>query len=323
MSNLPCMISNKATSGTLLNWAILITLGMIWGASFLGVELALTGFGPMTLVAGRVSMAAVILISIAIVYGDGLPCFKSAVGKRIWLHCFGMGLFTNAIPFSLLSWGQQIVTSGFAGISMAVVPLFVLPLSHYLVPGEIMNRIKVIGFLFGFAGVILLIGGDKILMGEPSSPKMFAAQLGCVTASCCYAVGSIVTRLCPPISALSFAATGLMISGLILIPAALIVEGVPTISFDIAFAGLAYLIVFPTAIATILLTVLVRRAGPPFLSLVNYQVPVWAVIIGVVVLDETLPSHFLIALAVILAGLFISQLGKQKVAEAKALIKKS
>ena len=312
MSSLARMIANHATSGTLLNWAILITLGVIWGASFLGVELALTGFGPMTLVAGRVSMAAVILLSIAVIFGDGLPCFKSTDGKRIWLHCFGMGVFTNAIPFSLLSWGQQIVTSGFAGISMAVVPLFVLPLSHYLVPGETMSRIKVIGFLFGFVGVVLLIGGDKILAGRPSSPEMFAAQIACVTASCCYAIGSIITRLCPPISALSFAATGLMISSLMLIPTALIIDGVPTVLFDVALVGLVYLIVFPTAVATILLTVLVRRAGPPFLSLVNYQVPVWAVIIGVTILDETLPSHFLIALVIILTGLFISQLGNRK-----------
>ncbi|MGA0182509.1 MAG: EamA family transporter, partial [Candidatus Puniceispirillaceae bacterium] len=77
-------------------------------------------------------------------------------------------------------------------------------------------------------------------------------------------------------------------------------------------AGLAYLAIFPTAIATILLTVLVRRAGPPFLSLVNYQVPVWAVVIGAIVLDEALPGHFLMALVVILSGLFIAQLGRRR-----------
>ena len=73
-------------------------------------------------------------------------------------------------------------------------------------------------------------------------------------------------------------------------------------------AGLAYLAIFPTAIATILLTVLIRRAGPPFLSLVNYQVPIWAVIFGAVILDESLPGHFLLALGVILGGLFLSQI---------------
>jgi len=307
------MTLNTPSSGMVLNWLILITLGVIWGASFLGVELALTGFGPITLAAGRVSAAALILLVIALVYGDGLPRFQTATDRRIWLHCLGMALFTNAIPFCLLSWGQQVVTSGFAGICMAVVPLFVLPLSHFLVPGELMSRIKIIGFLFGFAGVVLLIGGDKILASAAPSALIFAAQLACITASSCYAIGSIITRLCPPVSALSFAAAGLTLGGIILIPVALLVEGLPNASFGTAFAGLAYLAVFPTAIATILLTILVRRAGPPFLSLVNYQVPVWAVVIGALVLDEALPGHFLMALAVILTGLFIAQLGRRRV----------
>ena len=301
-------------SGQVLNWLILLTLGAIWGSSFFGVEIALTGFGPITLAAGRVGLAAIILVTITIIFGDGLPRFQSGSDRRIWLHCLGMALFTNAIPFCLLSWGQQIVTSSFAGISMAVVPLFVLPLSHFLVPGEVMSRIKTIGFLFGFGGVVLLIGGDKIQASSPSSPLALIAQMACVTASCCYAIGSIITRLCPPISALSFASTGLMIGGIILIPAALIFEGVPrNINFGVALAGLTFLAVFPTAVATILLTILVRRAGPPFLSLVNYQVPVWAVIIGAVILNETLPGHFLMALVVILSGLFISQLGWRRV----------
>ena len=85
-------------------------------------------------------------------------------------------------------------------------------------------------------------------------------------------------------------------------------EGIPKATNSLAITGIIYLALFPTAIATILLTTLVRRAGPPFLSLVNYQVPVWAVVIGVTVLGETLPGHFLIALGIILGGLFISQL---------------
>lgn len=301
-------------SGQVLNWLILLTLGAIWGSSFFGVEIALKGFGPITLAAGRVGLAAIILVTVTKVFGDGLPKFKSGSDRRIWLHCLGMALFTNAIPFCLLSWGQQIVTSSFAGISMAVVPLFVLPLSHILVPGEVMSRIKTIGFLFGFGGVVLLIGGDKIQASGPSSPLILTAQMACITASFCYAIGSIITRLCPPISALSFSSTGLMIGGAILVPAALIFEGVPgNINFGVALAGLTFLAVFPTAVATILLTILVRRAGPPFLSLVNYQVPVWAVIIGVTVLNEALPGHFLIALTIILTGLFISQLGGRRV----------
>jgi drug/metabolite transporter (DMT)-like permease len=290
-----------------MDWIMLAALGFIWGGSFLGVEIGLTGFGPITVAAGRVAVAALILLAYAYLFGSGLPRIKTKTDKRIWLHCFGMALFTNALPFSLLSWGQQTVTSGFAGISMAVVPLFVLPLSHFLVPGEILSRAKIIGFLFGFAGVVLLVGGDKIFAGQPQTPMLLMAQLACVAASCCYAIGSIITRLCPPVSTVSYAACGLMLGGFMLVPMAIWVEGMPQTPGIMAIFGVGYLAVFPTAVATILLTIVVRRAGPPFLSLVNYQVPVWAVIIGATVLGEALPGHFLMALGIILGGLFISQ----------------
>ena len=139
-----------------LNWIMLATLGFIWGGSFLSVEISLAGFGPITVAASRVTIAAITLLLYAYIFGDGLPQISSKKDKRVWLHCLGMALFTNALPFSLLSWGQQTVTSGFAGVSMALVPLFVLPLSHKLVPGEKLSRAKVTGFLFGFWGVVLL-----------------------------------------------------------------------------------------------------------------------------------------------------------------------
>jgi drug/metabolite transporter (DMT)-like permease len=94
---------------------------------------------------------------------------------------------------------------------------------------------------------------------------------------------------------------------MMLIPVAIWAEGIPQPANSLAIAGVGYLALFPTAVATILLTILVRRAGPPFLSLVNYQVPVWAVVIGATVLGEALPGHFLVALGIILGGLSISQ----------------
>ena len=86
--------------------------------------------------AGRISLAALLLVGLSAAVWRRPADLRSPTGRRVWLHCIGMGLFTNAIPFSLLSWGQQVVSSSFAGITMAVVPLFVLPLSHLFVPGE-------------------------------------------------------------------------------------------------------------------------------------------------------------------------------------------
>jgi len=290
------------------SWALLALLGLIWGGSFLGIEWALLGFAPITIAMIRVALAASALLAFGAMTGHHLPGFKTPTERRIWLHCAGMGLFTNALPFSFLSWGQQHVTSSFAGISMAVVPLLVLPLSHFLVPGEAMTRAKTIGFLIGFVGVVLLVGGDQILGDTNTTTTILLAQFACVGASCCYAIGSIITRLCPPISTMSFAATGLLIGSLILIPIAIMVEGMPQMpESSEAIIGVIYLALFPTAAATILLTLLIKRAGPPFLSLVNYQVPVWAVVIGAVVLSEALPGHFLSALLVILSGLAMSQ----------------
>ena len=292
---------------TVGSWALLGLLGLIWGSSFLGVEMSLIDFKPITNAAIRVSLAAILLLAVALGTGQRLPGFTKPTEKRIWLHCFGMGLFTNALPFSLLAWGQQQVTSSFAGVCMAVVPLLVLPLSHFLVPGEQMTRAKVAGFAIGFAGVFLLVGGDNLFGDAGTEPPVYLAQIACVGASCCYAIGSIVTRLCPPIPTQSFAVTGLLLGGMMLIPAALMFEGLPQTASLPAIIGVIYLALFPTAAATILLTVLIRRAGPPFLSLVNYQVPIWALIIGATVLLEPLPGHFLLALTIILGGLALSQ----------------
>ena len=292
-----------------LDWGLLAFLGVIWGGAFLGVELALDSLDPIWVSTGRISLAAILLVLVAMLTGAGLPTIRSATGRRVWMHCIGMGMFTNAIPFSLLAWGQQHVTTSFAGITMAVVPLLVLPLSHFLVPGEQLTLKRTIGFTIGFAGVVLLVGGEQLFSGSTAgnSATMLTAQMACVTASCCYAIGSIITRLCPLVNTTSFAAAGLLSSTVIILPVALLTSGVPTQISSTSLSGVIFLALFPTGLATILLTILIRRAGPPFLSLVNYQVPVWAVLIGAVILSETIPGHFITSLLVILGGLAVAQ----------------
>ena len=192
-----------------MNWIMLAMLGFIWGGIFLSVEISLVGFGPITVAASRVTIAAITLLLYAYIFGDGLPQISSKKDKRVWLHCLGMALFTNALPFSLLSWGQQTVTSGFAGVSMALVPLFVLPLSHKLVPGG--NKPgKGNGFPFWILGVVLLIGGEKIFANQSFTNIAFGTN--CVRYSCCYAM--MCTKLCPPVSTVSYTSCGLMLASL-------------------------------------------------------------------------------------------------------------
>lgn len=296
----------RPESPSLTAWLLLFLLGLIWGGSFLGVAQALTGFGPAWVAAIRIALAAVILLGVAFATGQGLPAWASDRGRRIWLHCAGMAIFSNALPFTLLSWGQRHVTSGYAGITMAVVPLLVLPLAHVFVPGERMTPRKVAGFTIGFVGVALLIGPATILSGKAGTDGL--ARLACIAASCSYAVGAIITRLAPAGPKLSFAAAGLLIAAVVILPVALLSEGIPSSPPPAAVLGVLYLGILPTALATVMLVHVIQTAGPSFLSLVNYQVPVWAVIIGWVVLGESLPTQFLAALGLILAGLATSQI---------------
>ena len=169
-----------------------------------------------------------------------------------------------------------------------------------------MSLRKTIGFAVGFAGVVILIGPAEILASRGGDIENIA-RIVCVLASCCYAFGSIITRLAPAGPQMAFSAAALLLASVILLPIALLVEGMPDMPGTSALLGILYLGLFPTALATVLLVYIVKAAGPPFLSLVNYQVPIWAVIIGMVVLHEALPASFIWALGLILLGLAVSQ----------------
>jgi len=289
----------------LLNWLFLITLGVIWGSSFLAVEIALDGFGPLTIAGLRIGLGAIALTVLSFAFGHGLPSWRAPTGPRIWAHAFGFAVFTNALPFSLLSWGQQSVTSGFAGITMAVVPLMALPLAHIFVPGERMSLRKVAGFMVGFAGVVLLIGLDAFAASGAEQEAL--ARFACVGAACCYAIGSIITRLCPPVPLLAYSAAGLTMGAALILPAALWIEGVPGDIRLLPALALVFLGVFPTALATVLLVRIINSAGPTFMTLVNYMVPIWAVVFGALILSEAVPPQFMGALALILAGLGLAR----------------
>ncbi len=288
------------------NWAKLLFLGVIWGASFMAVTVALQGFGPMSIAALRIFSAALCLLVLVYAMGIGLPSLRTRAGRIIWACALGMGFFTNALPFSLLSWGQTYVASGFAGVCMAVVPLFVLPLAHVLVPGEQMTLRRTISFLIGFAGVVVLIGLDAFRSAGTDFESL--ARLACLGASLCYAIGSIITRLCPQVNMLSLSAAALSCGALIIVPAALWQEGLPrNLPPRDALLAVAYLGLVPTALAQVLLVQVARSAGPAFLSTVNYQVPVWAVLFGALILNESLPPQLFAALALILGGLVLSR----------------
>lgn len=288
------------TTPTLGNWIALITLGLIWGASFLGIAIALEGFAPVWVATGRIVIGALTLSAIALALRVPLPR-----SPRILAFTFGMGVFSNALPFFLLGWSQQHVTSGFAGISMAAIPLFVIGLAHLFVPGESLTRPKALGFTLGLVGVAVLIGPGVLAASGSDLEEL--ARLGCLAASLSYAVGAILTRRCPDVHPLGFGLVALWSASAFMLPAALLTSGLPPLPEARPVMALLYLGLFPTGFATLLLVGVIRSAGPSFLSQVNYHIPVWSVALGVLVLGEDLPGRFLIALAIIITGLVLAR----------------
>ena len=292
------------------NWLRLLALGMIWGSSFMAVSVAVGGLGPLSVAAGRITLAALALLALTRLGGISLPPFRAPQGRIVWLAALAFGFFSMALPFFLLSWGQKYVTSGFAGVTMAAVPLLVLPLAHFLVPGERMSLRKLIGFCIGFAGVVVLIGpGAFARAGTDLEPL---ARLACLAAGASYALGSIITRLAPKVDPVAFAAAATLLASLMILPVAVAVEGIPQGLHAPALLAVLYLGLVPTALANLLLVAVIRSAGPSFMSLVNYQVPVWSVIFGTLFLRETLPPQLLPAMGMILAGLAISNFARAR-----------
>ena len=287
------------------SWFMVAALGLTWGGTFMVTEVALTGITPFWLAAGRIGFAAILMTVIWRALGGKL--FAAPPAPRTIVSVAAIGGVSAAIPFMLLAWGQQYVTSGFAGVSMASVALIVLPLAHFFVPGERITWRRAMGFTIGFCGILILIGGQAF---ETSGAKLeTAGRMACVSAACCYGISSVLMRRLPAVDPIGLSTVLLIIAAGLVTPIAWVAEGPPPKPDENTLIVIAFLGLIPTAGASILRVLVIRSAGPVFMSLTNYQVPVWSVVLGVVLLNEPVPPSLLWAMALILSGVGLSQYG--------------
>jgi drug/metabolite transporter (DMT)-like permease len=281
-----------------INWALLFTLVALWGTSFLGIKVSLQSFTPDQVVVLRLSIGAAVLIAFMLARGKRLPTKPIA-----WLHFTVLGLVGNVLPFWFIAKGQVFVTSGMAGLLMAIMPLVTLILAHFFIPDENLNRNKLLGFVFGITGIILILG--PTILGSQNS------LIGCLlvlSAAILYATNTIIARRLPSYSS-AVVSTGVTICAalisLILWPSVLSInfEQVP----KLALMTIIWLGIFPTGVAAIVFFILIRRAGPTFLSNINYLIPLVAYFTGALVLGELVVWHDMIALAAILFGIAVSR----------------
>lgn len=280
------------------DWGLILTLSLLWGGAFFMIAVALRAFPPNTLVLARMGIASVPLLIIVAFSGEKLPR-DIATWRRLAI----LGALNIAIPFMLFIWGQTRVPSGLASILNATTPLWGVLAAHFLTVDEKATPPRVIGVLLGFAGVGTMIGSDA-LGGFGGS---FAGQLACLAATLCYALAAIYARRfgesgLPPLTV----ATGqVLTSALMMVPIALIVDQ----PWTLPRPGLApvvatiLLALVSTSFTYVLYFRLLESAGASNSLLPTFLMPIVAILLGSMILDEVLePKHFA-GMALIALGL--------------------
>lgn len=273
---------------------MMLTVAVVGGSAFAGIEVAIETAPPATVAAARLWIGAALLLAYARSRGAALPPLRAGEG---WGHAALVGLVGYALPFTLFPLAQQTVSSVAAGVVMAFLPLATLLLAGLTV-GERLTPRRLAGFALGLAGVLVMIGPAAI--AQAASAEL-GAQLLLLLAVCGYASANVLMRAAPPVRPSAFAAMFLLAGALWATPAALL-AGAEAVSGR-SWAAIALLGAFPTGGTAILILQVVRRAGAGFFALSAYAAPLVALALGIVWLGEAVAPRQLAGLVLILAGL--------------------
>ena len=282
------------------DWVMLITLATVWGGSFLFNAILVAELPVITIVAIRVTVAALALWGFVRVTGRKIP-----TTPQVWGALLILGVLNNAIPFSLIVQGQTQITSGLASILNATTPFFTILVAGFFLTDERFSVLRVLGVVVGFSGVILMVGPEAL----GSLGADFWAQLCALGAALSYGFASVFGRRFRELKVDPvMVATGqVTMSSLVLWPIALWIDGPQDIlglSFNAA-ASMFGLAVLCTSFAYILYFRILERAGATNISLVTFLVPISAIILGVLVLGESIFIKEIIGMTRIGLGLAI------------------
>jgi len=287
--------------------ARLLLLGTIWGSSFLFIKVALGEMTPVQIVSGRLVLGAAVLWGILAVRGT---IRSGAMGA--WRPLLVMAVVANVVPFALITWGEERISSGLAAVLNSTTPLFTAALAATLVPGERPTLLRVGGILLGFLGVAVIVGV------EPDAAEL-SGELAVVGASFAYAIGFVYARrrlTGGGHSPLELSAVQLTLASALILPIAVwnTVLHPPTFTLA-ASSSIAALGMLGTGIAYIILYRLLHDVGPTSTSFVTYLLPIFGVVLGWLLLDERLGWNTLLGAALVIAGIATAEAGARPSSE--------
>lgn len=270
-------------------------IALIWGWSFLFIKVAVEGMTPTAVAGARIALGAVVMLVVVRTQRIVMPRDRTT-----WRHFLVMGVVFNVIPFTLLAWGEQRITSALTAVLNATTPLFAALLTALLL-GERLRRPQLVGVVLGFVGVAVAAGAGASDLAGAS----LTGSLAVIVAALCYGFGFSYARRnlsgTPPL----VAATGQLITGTVVIaPFAIAtsmrdgLELTPHRALAVVLLG-----VFGTGLAHLLNYRSIAEVGPTRASVVTQLVPVVAVAVGVAFLHEPFHVRLLIGAALTLFGI--------------------
>jgi len=273
---------------------------LVWASAFVAIKVVVPETGPLWLAAWRVLIGFIILIPYVMYRGFIFP-----TGLRIWQLIVIAGIFNAVIPFFLISWASETIDAGVTSLLMGTGPFLALIGSHFSTTDDRISAPKIIAVLFGFTGVVVIVGPNAL---AGIGGTTFTAQLAAIGGAFSYVIAGLLVRKIdvPPIR-LAWLVLG--VSSALLLILAILFEGEPNVALTpVVFWSLIYLGLIPTGLGQILRFVLIRRVGYAAFSLSLNLIPVIGVALGALLLGEVVTIRTAIALILVLAGLFISRM---------------
>jgi len=279
---------------SIFDWFLLIVLVVTWGASFVAIKIAILDITPAWLAAFRLFIALVLMLFFARARNIRPPR-----GKKEWLIALVLGVIGTTLPFTLIGWASFYVPSGIAGLMMATNPMLVLILAIVFLPQERPTRARIAGLLIGFVGVAFVIGGRSgalefdrsgnttMIMGIDATLLAFAALLASALG---YAINNVVSRRATDMPHATRGYGALITATPAAFLIALVSEPLPTVFSASSLGATLYLAILPTWAATLILYRLIATTSSAFVAQSNYLVPATAIVLGAIVLAETLSA---------------------------------
>lgn len=274
---------------------MLLLIGCIWGSSFLFMKVLLDDISPIEIVSGRLFFGALAIG--AFVVWRRLPLRLSPV---LILQVSFVAVVSNIIPFGLIAWGEQNVDSGIAGVLNSTMPIFTAILAAIFLVEERITPARLAGIALGFVGVLVLTGDDIVNVTDSD----VLGQLAIIGAALCYGIGAVYTRsLLGSNEPVTLAALQIAIGFLLTVPLVFLMEGSPGygLSTKSVFSLLA-LGVLGTGVAYVMFYWLIDNIGSVRSSLVTYVVPVVALMLGWLALNEEISLNVILGGALIIGG---------------------